>query len=401
VHGYRFAFRDLRRLDERLEAHLDALLIAGAIARTILDRLVEEKEPGALFVQTVLSLVAGDLTVRERIVETVLGSHRDRLEVDEALAWTPYRHVADPLRDLLASTDPQLRRTALVALTSHRIACNRASEWMDDLDRNLACEAVRHVATLRIPADVFPGRRSQSDDRRYWTAWAGVILGLKPALREFTAFAMDAAEHRSEEEKLCLRSEAQKLCLIALSVEQAHDLLRDITTAPEQMRQRIVGSALIGDPRYLPWLATHMRVPALARAAGESFCAIAGVDLVHAGLDGKPLVESDSNDDAASPVAADPDEELLWPDASKALEWWEEHRSEFREGERYLCGQPVSVENCLRILRAGYQRHRSLAAQHLGLARPDFPLYEVTAPAWRQQAELDKIEAVPHDRRRA
>jgi hypothetical protein len=55
---------------------------------------------------------------------------------------------------------------------------------------------------------------------------------------------------------------------------------------------------------------------------------------------------------------------------------------------RYLCGQPISRENCRRVLIEGFQRQRIAAALELALLNPDEPLFEWRAPGWRQQEWL-------------
>jgi hypothetical protein len=44
------------------------------------------------------------------------------------------------------------------------------------------------------------------------------------------------------------------------------------------------------------------------------------------------------------------------------------------------------------VLRSGYQRQRIAAALELALMRPDRPLFERRAPAFRQQALLRQQE---------
>jgi hypothetical protein len=52
----------------------------------------------------------------------------------------------------------------------------------------------------------------------------------------------------------------------------------------------------------------------------------------------------------------------------------------------------VTRAHCSDILKNGYQRQRSLAAHHLCLLEPGTPLFNTSAPAWRQQRELARLE---------
>ena len=57
-------------------------------------------------------------------------------------------------------------------------------------------------------------------------------------------------------------------------------------------------------------------------------------------------------------------------------------------GTRYLCGKPISEQQCQQVLRQSYQRQRAAAAIELAMMRPGQPLFEVRAPGFRQQKLL-------------
>ena len=60
----------------------------------------------------------------------------------------------------------------------------------------------------------------------------------------------------------------------------------------------------------------------------------------------------------------------------------------FQKGTRYFMGQPVTKEHSINVLKTGYQRQRILAAHYLCLLEPGTPLFNTSAPAWRQQRLL-------------
>jgi uncharacterized protein (TIGR02270 family) len=84
----------------------------------------------------------------------------------------------------------------------------------------------------------------------------------------------------------------------------------------------------------------------------------------------------------------DPDENLPWPDPEKIAAWWARHHRRFDPGTRYLLGRPLAGEWLEEILWHGYQRQRAAAALELAIRRPGQPLFEVRAPAARQQERL-------------
>jgi uncharacterized protein (TIGR02270 family) len=137
-----------------------------------------------------------------------------------------------------------------------------------------------------------------------------------------------------------------------------------------------------------------MKFKDTARLAGEAFSLITAVDLEQSGLEGtRPEnFESGPNDDPDDPnVDMDPDDGLPWPDHRKIEAWWAENESRFERRTRYFMGAPVTYEHCIHVLKNGYQRQRILAAHYLCLLEPGTPLFNTSAPAWRQQKLLAKM----------
>ena len=121
---------------------------------------------------------------------------------------------------------------------------------------------------------------------------------------------------------------------------------------------------------------------------------MAGVDLALGKLDcSQPEgVQSGPLDDADDPsVDLDEDEGLPWPDVEKIAAWWKTNGTRFQDDTRYFMGQPPSREHCINVLKTGYQRQRVAAAQYLCLLEPGTPLFDTSAPAWRQQRLLVKM----------
>jgi uncharacterized protein (TIGR02270 family) len=121
---------------------------------------------------------------------------------------------------------------------------------------------------------------------------------------------------------------------------------------------------------------------------------VTGLDFDVNGLEGdRPVdVELGPNDNPDDPnVEMDPDDGLPWPDVDKVKKWWADNASRFQKGTRYFMGAPVARERCLDVLKNGYQRQRILAAHYLCLLEPGTPLFNTSAPAWRQQRLLAKM----------
>ena len=187
------------------------------------------------------------------------------------------------------------------------------------------------------------------------------------------------------------RTRSFRLALQAMSTRATHSILKEVARDPRQTRWLIQGSGIAGDSVYVPWLIKRMAELNTARLAGEAFTLITGVDMGADALD-RPApedFESGPNDDPDDPnVDMDPDDGLSWPDPQKIEAWWATNGGRFQAGTRYFMGAPVTREHCIEVLKNGYQRQRILAAHYLCLLEPGTPLFNTSAPAWRQQRLL-------------
>jgi hypothetical protein len=84
----------------------------------------------------------------------------------------------------------------------------------------------------------------------------------------------------------------------------------------------------------------------------------------------------------------DEDDSLPWPDPLKIAGWWRANGTRFTSGTRYFMGDVPSPSSCLEVLKTGFQRQRLAAAEYLSLFAPGTPLFNTSAPAWRQQRLL-------------
>ena len=187
------------------------------------------------------------------------------------------------------------------------------------------------------------------------------------------------------------KARAFRLVLQSLSVSAGHDILRGMARDQQQLRWVIQGSGLVGDVTYVTWLIGHMRRDDTCRLAGEAFSLVTGVDFTHADFWRQPpaSVETGPDDDPDHPnVDIAWDEGLPWPDSERVQRWWDANASRFEAGARYFMSAPVIREQCIDVLKNGYQRQRILAAHYLCLLNPGTPLFNTSAPAWRQQRLL-------------
>ena len=221
---------------------------------------------------------------------------------------------------------------------------------------------------------------------QFWGAWSAVLLGdCHRALDVLASIGLSPAAQRAG---------AFRLALQASPIERGHAILQRLAHDSMQRRAVIEGSGVVGDVGYVPWLLNQMTNPKLARVAGEAFTNITGLDLFQGFETAAPAeFEGDTTENPEdSNVDLDPDEGLPWPDVPKIQAWWTANADRFQTHGRYFMGAPVTHEHCLDVLRNGYQRQRILAAHYVCLLNPGTPLFNTSAPAWRQQRLLAEIK---------
>ena len=220
----------------------------------------------------------------------------------------------------------------------------------------------------------------------FWAAWSAALLGNRgSALASMRALAVLPGEAQ--------RRALQLTCMIS-SPADAHTLLKDLVSDAGNRRAVIQGIAAAGDPYFISWLIAQMKNDETARLAGESFSMITGADLTVLDLQREApqaLVAGPNDDPDNEIVETDPDEDLPWPDPERVQSWWSTNAARFAAGTRFFVGELPSRAHCVDVLKAGYQRQRALAALHLCLVEPGTPLFNTSAPAWRQQRLLAQM----------
>jgi uncharacterized protein (TIGR02270 family) len=185
--------------------------------------------------------------------------------------------------------------------------------------------------------------------------------------------------------------EAVTLALRQMELATASRWQKELAENPELVRLAVIGAGALGSPTTIPWLIEKMRVPELARVAGESLTMMTGVDIAYEDLEGdrpEGFESGPTEDPKDENIEMDPDEDLPWPNPELIQKWWNNYRGNFQNGARYLIGKPITEEWLHQVLRIGRQRQRAAAALELVLRRPGQPLFEVRAPGFRQQQIL-------------
>jgi uncharacterized protein (TIGR02270 family) len=385
-----WSLQEVAELDERIETHLDGLRIAGEHGWKIAEGALESGH-GELFVGGVLAIERRDRAGMASVVRAGAKSPETLVAVISSFERVSSRVLQGTVKELLASPSAVGRQVGLAACLRHGVNPGPSlAQLIDDTDADvsgLALQACGELGLLEYLPVVARERNHAQTSVQWWSEWSAVLLGNR-------GVALDAVGRRALEPGPH-RSGALLLTLQAADVSAAHSTLQRFSREPKELRRLIQGSGIAGDPTYLPWLIGHMADAGMARVAGEAFTLVTGVELRPAALSGKrpDHVQSGPNDDPDDPnVDVDPDDGLPWPDPDRIKDWWAKNSSRFQPGTRYFMGAPVTREHCIEVLKNGYQRQRILAAHYLCLLNPGTPLFNTSAPAWRQQRLLAEMK---------
>ncbi len=383
-----YSLQDLADLDERVEAHIDGLRVAGVAGWAFCAEGLKQRESGEVFAAAVIALEGNHFEHIQEVYRTVAAAPETASALIAALGWISRDRLQGKIAGLLYSDSPLWRRIGIGACAAHRVDCgDHLVQALDDPDPTLRARALRaagEVGRVDLLSAIQRQFGSEHEESTFWAAWSAVLLGDRGAAVGALTRVAVAAQSRAQPALDCV--------VRVLSAQDAQRLLKGLASHPERLRDLIVATGAIGDPVYLPWLINQMRsAPELARVAGEAFSTITGVDLAYQDLEAEPPADFEAgptdrpeDDD----VAMDPDEDLAWPEPTRLQAWWDAHAARFQPGTRNLLGAPISATHCRDVLRTGLQRQRKAAALELALMQADAPLFETRAPARRQQALL-------------
>jgi uncharacterized protein (TIGR02270 family) len=382
--------RDLRAHDRRIAAHLDGVALAAEAGWRMCQQLLEDAGGGEVFSATVRALEDQNADRVVRMLALAATDDTLRSAAASAFGWVSAERLHGVVKALLVSDDPSDRWFGVTACAMHRVDPGlKARRQFADLSALVRGRALRTSGEIGC-SELAPALgAAQSDldaDCRFWASWSAVLVGDRGmALQRLTDIGLAPGPHRAR---------AFLLALQTMNMNATRAFLRGVAQDSDQLRWLIHGAGIAGDAAYAAWLIHHMTDRATARVAGEAFAMITGVDLAMVGLEleGAWKSEAGPTDDPDDPnVEMDPDDELPWPDVTKIRGWWERISSHFEPGTRYFMGAPVTRDHCIDVLKNGCQRQRILAAHYLCLLEPGTPLFNTSAPAWRQQQLLDRM----------
>ncbi len=390
-----YDLNDLIKLDDRVEAHLDGLRIAGDYGWQVCSENLQIKESGEVFAAAVLALEGKSDERIKQVCEIVEQAPETLNGLEAAFGWVEAQNLHGTVNECLVSEKPLWRQIGLSTCAIHRVdPGNFLDQAIGDDNLQLRARALKAVGELGR-ADLKTALLKQlnqgnnhgnshdnnsDDNTRFWAAWSAVLTGDRDV-------ALNCLRLEIETNSIyCL--EAMLVALPALDTQSVNKTLKVLADSEETLRQAIIGAGISGDPAYIPWLIQQMNSPQLARVAGEAFANLCGIDLAYQDMEGE-LPDGELGGPTENPeddnVAMDPDEDLACPDPLLVQQWWQERKHNFKPGVRYLYGKPADKAQCEWLLKNATQRLRYAAAISLALMQPDQALFEVRAMGKRQQ----------------
>lgn len=259
-----YDLEELAELDQRIEAHLDGLSIAGQAGYEALFEQLDAHAQGEAFALAALAMQAGDEAVIGRMRACLAESREARRGFAAALGWLDWERVQPWVERLLASPEPLFRSLGLAACGMHRQDPGPALlSALGHADPAVLARAARTAGELRrrdLMADIRAYRAHDDPSLRFWANWATAQMGDEEALGPLRAFAGQPGPFQLPATMVLLAWQPRDTSMA---------WIRQLMQAAETRRIGIQATGLFGDPVAVPWLIQQMRDESLARVAGE------------------------------------------------------------------------------------------------------------------------------------
>ncbi|MEO1880301.1 MAG: TIGR02270 family protein [Methylococcales bacterium] len=379
---------DLAKLDDRIDAHLDGLRVAGDYGWQVCSENLQIKESGEVFAAAVLAL-EGQLVERINLVYEIVEQAPETINgLISAFGWVEKHNLQGKVNGLLISSNPFWRQVGISACVIHCVDPGKFLEqaiWDENLPlRTSSLKTVGKLGRVDLKVALLEQLSHGNAQIRFWSAWSAVLLGDRGQALNILCLNIE------ENSEFCLP--AMQVALPALDTQSVKKTLKVLTDNKETLRMAIIGAGISGDPVYIPWLIQQMQVAEHAKVAGEAFSHLCGVDLAYQDMEGElpdGVVEAgptESPEDES--VKMDDDEDLPCPDPVKVQQWWQDNKDGFKSGMRYLYGKTANTDQCSWVLKNGTQKLRYAAAVILALMQPEQVLFEIRGISKQQQKAL-------------
>ena len=326
----KYSLKDLEKLDDRLEAQIDGLRIAGAHGWSICLEQLAFEEAGEVFAAGVLALESGEPGSIEKVFSTVEKVPETLPGFASAAGWLDAVRARPLLEAWLKSPTPLRRLAGVTSSAILRIDLGLVYlELLRDADarvRERACRALGELGRVDLVSHLARALHDPDEAVRFSAAWSLALLSSDvAAISALRAVAESGPAAKTWAER------AIPLAIRRMDVASGRAWQKTLARNLESLRSAVLVACHLGDPELMPWIIDQMKVPELARVAGEAFTFITGVGIDYRDLDG-PAPEGfeggPTEDPADENVEMDPDEDLPWPHPKKIADWWQKNRGQ-------------------------------------------------------------------------
>ncbi|HKN69245.1 MAG TPA: hypothetical protein VJW73_23360 [Gemmatimonadaceae bacterium] len=338
LHSAAYTMREMSRLEERIEAHVQGLLVLGEHLPDFVTSGLASSDEMVAFAAAYALLRSGTSDALKQVRKALVEAEGTRLEgIREALAHGPAQPLIPLLQSLFVSAPPPLAIAVGEALAFHR-ALQVSPEQLSPLLRDEA-PAVRRgawriaaYAGMALPPALYdialrdddPGVKAAARTAAAWSGYGGWLahcraLADAPTPEGVPAIAMLATVLPPQEYK----------AVAALAAQPAF--------GPE--RHQI--AAAFGHPVMIDFLLSEMQSadPATAAGAGAAFGRMLGVAVDSGRRATLPPPNGDTPDAFEVEFLA----EVQLPDVPRARDHWERVRPQLANATRVAHGLDVSA----------------------------------------------------------
>ena len=175
-----YSLNELAELEDRVEAHLDGLRIAGEAGWAICKEALPFDEAGEVFTIGVLAFENG----REQSISEVIEAGAQSVEIARgvisALGWLTYERAQPYIRKLIEAKEPIQRRIGIGGAAVHRKelgpVLRKAVSDSDPVVRSRALKATGELGRLDLLLPVRASLNDADESCRFWSAWSAALL---------------------------------------------------------------------------------------------------------------------------------------------------------------------------------------------------------------------------------
>ncbi len=369
--------KDLARLDERIESHLDGLRVAGDSGWQVCKQALDFEEPGEIFAASVLALESNDEDKINHVINIASQTAELTRALVSAFGWCPFAVIQERIENYFKSGGDYQRYLSFAACSVHRKdPGHMVLKGIQDNNNLVKARAIRLAGELGrtdLLANISDYLDSDDPQLKFHACFSTVLLGDNSALDKLMMFAENDNPYKQQ---------AMKLGLLSMDNAKSEQLLKQWANDESRQRDAVIGAGIVGDPRYIVSLINKMDDLSLARVAGDAFSTITGIDIAYNDLeadipeDYNATPNEDSQDDN---VDMDQDDDLPWPNKHMIAELWQRSSKEYELGVKYFNGSSVNEDNLRNNLYFGSQVIRKLAALNYCLIVDNTQLNSVSA----------------------